>query len=57
MLDVNNNIFRTENVEMASGRLITWVLDCETNERIFFVDNQKDLDTCISDLMHARLGV
>jgi hypothetical protein len=57
MLDFNNNIFRTENVKMASGRLITWVIDCENNERIFFVDNQKDLDTCISDLMHARLGV
>lgn len=57
MLDFNNNIFRTENVKMASGRLITWVLDCETEERIFFVDNQSDLDQCISDLMHARLGV
>ena len=57
MLDFNNNIFRTENVKMASGRLITWVLDCETGERIFFVDNQSDLDTCISDLMRQRLNL
>ena len=57
MLDFNNNIFRTENVTLASGRKITWVLDCETGERIFFVDNQSDLDQCISDCMHTRLGI
>ena len=57
MLDFNNNIFRTENVTLASGRKITWVLDCETGERIFFVDNQADLDTCISDLMRQRLNL
>ena len=57
MLDFNNNIFRTENVRMASGRVVCWVIDCENNERIFFVDNQSDLDQCISDLMHQRLGV
>ena len=57
MLDFNNNIFRTENVTLASGRKITWVLDCETGERIFFVDNQSDLDTCISDLMRQRLNL
>ena len=57
MLDFNNNIFRTENVTLASGRKITWVLDCETGERIFFVDNQSDLDQCISDLMRQRLNL
>ena len=55
-MNFNNNIFRTENVKMASGRVITHIVKVETGKRICFVDNQADLDWTISELMKQRLG-
>jgi len=57
MLDFNNGIFSTENETLKSGRVICWVIEVSTGERMFFVDNQSDLDQCISDCMHTRLGI
>ena len=56
IMNFNNNIFRTENVKMASGRVITHIVKVETGKRICFVDNQADLDWTISELMKQRLG-
>ena len=57
MLDFDNGIFSTENETLKSGRVICWVIEVSTGERMFFVDNQSDLDQCISDCMHQRLNL
>jgi len=57
MLDFNNNIFRTENVKLASGRWITHIVRVETGDRICFVETQDELDWTIDNLMRRRYGL
>ena len=55
-MDFNNNIFKTEEVRLASGRIVWFIVKVETGERICNVTSQEDLDWTINELMQQRLA-
>ena len=57
MLSFNNNIFKTVNETLKSGRVITHIDNVQTGERICDVDTQEDLDWTIDNLMRRRYGL
>ena len=50
-MDFNNNIFKTEEVRLASGRIVWFIVKVETGERICHVTNEEDLNWTINELM------